>query len=75
MRTVSGIEIEKNQKGQDAFIRIDLKKYKKQLQPFLEEVGIADDAFEKEWKSSLTKDALVKKVNKHIKTLLVEIGK
>lgn len=69
MTPVSGIEIEKNDKGQDAFIRIDLKKYGKQLQPFLEEVGMADDVFEKEWSESLTKEAVINKVQKHIKTL------
>jgi len=51
---VSGIEIEKNKKGEDAFIRIDLKKYGKQLQPFLEEIGLIDDDFEKEWENGLT---------------------
>lgn len=53
---VSGIEIEKNKKGEDAFIRIDLKKYGKQLQPFLEEIGLIDDDFEKEWENGLTLD-------------------
>ena len=51
---VSGIEIEKNKKGEDAFIRIDLKKYGKQLQPFLEEIGLIDDDFDKEWENGLT---------------------
>jgi len=51
---VSGIEIEKNKKGEDAFIRIDLKKYGKQLQPFLEEIGLIDNDFEKEWENGLT---------------------
>lgn len=70
MTPIKGIEIEKNSKGQDAFIRIDLKKYKKQLLPFLQEVGIVvEDEFEKEWKNSLSKEELVKKVSKHIKHL------
>ncbi len=65
MTSVAGIEIEKNAKGQDAFIRIDLKKYKKQLQPFLQEVGIIDDAFEKEWEKSLTlEEAKAKSISK-----------
>jgi hypothetical protein len=51
---IIGIEIEKDQQGEDAFIRIDLKKYKKQLQPFLEEVGLIESDFEKEWEEGLT---------------------
>lgn len=69
MTTIAGIEIEKNAKGQDAFIRINLKKYKKQLQPFLQEVGLIEDEFEKEWKNSITGDELIKRVSKHIKSL------
>lgn len=53
---ITGIEIEKDQHGEDAFIRIDLRKYKKQLQPFLEEVGLVKSDFEKEWEEGLTLD-------------------
>ena len=66
---VSGIEIEKNKKGEDAFIRIDLKKYGKQLQPFLEEIGLIDDDFEKEWENAITREELSKRINKHISSL------
>ena len=66
---VSGIEIEKNKKGEDAFIRIDLKKYGKQLQPFLEEVGLIEDDFEKEWENAITREELSKRINKHISSL------
>lgn len=69
MTPVAGIEIEKNAKGQDAFIRIDLKKYKKQLQSFLQEVGVIEDDFEKEWRKGLTKEELIKQVTEHIKSL------
>ena len=53
MTPIVGIEIEKDAQGQDAFIRIDLNKYGKQLEPFLQELGINDD-FESEWENSLT---------------------
>ena len=53
MTPIVGIEIEKDAQGQDAFIRIDLNKYGKQLEPFLYELGINDD-FESEWENSLT---------------------
>lgn len=69
MTPVAGIEIEKNANGQDAFIRIDLKKYKKQLQSFLQEVGVIEDDFEKEWRKGLTKEELIKQVTEHIKSL------
>lgn len=54
MQKIKGIEIEKNSQGEDAFIRIDLQKFGKQLQPFLEEVGLLEDDFEKEWENALT---------------------
>lgn len=53
MTPIVGIEIEKDAQGKDAFIRIDLNKYVKQLEPFLQEIGLADD-FENEWEKSLT---------------------
>ncbi|MGB6084926.1 hypothetical protein [Moheibacter sp.] len=56
MQKIKGIEIEKNSQGEDAFIRIDLQKFGKQLQPFLEEVGLLEDDFEKEWETALTLD-------------------
>ncbi|NLN32678.1 MAG: hypothetical protein GX159_03670 [Flavobacteriaceae bacterium] len=56
MQKIKGIEIEKNSQGEDAFIRIDFQKFGKQLQPFLEEVGLLEDDFEKEWETALTLD-------------------
>lgn len=54
MKNVEGVEIEKNDKGEDAFIRIDLNRYGEQLRPFLEEIGALEFDFEKEWENSLT---------------------
>jgi hypothetical protein len=53
MTSIVGIEIEKDAQGQDAFIRIDLNKYRKQLEPFLQEIGLADE-LENEREKSLT---------------------
>jgi hypothetical protein len=66
---IIGIEIEKDQQGEDAFIRIDLKKYKKQLQPFLEEIGLMESDFEKEWEDAIDKEELIIRVNTHINSL------
>lgn len=54
MQAIDGIEIEKNVDGQDAFIRIDLSRYSKQLRPFLEEIGVLAEDFEEEWENGLT---------------------
>ncbi|MFN8236941.1 MAG: hypothetical protein U0T77_02125 [Chitinophagales bacterium] len=71
MANIAGIQIEKNSKGQNTHIRINLKKYGKQLEPFLQQIGVlpSGDEFEKEWNNSLSKDDLIKKVRKHIDTL------
>lgn len=69
MQKIKGIEIEKNSQGEDAFIRIDLQKFSKQLQPFLEEVGLLEDDFEKEWETAITREALSKRINQHISSL------
>lgn len=64
---ITGIEIEKDQQGEDAFIRIDLKKYKDQLKPFLEEVGWIEFDFEKEWEEGIDKEELIRRVDAHLK--------
>lgn len=55
MTSIKGIEIEKDEQGVDAFIRIDLNQYGKQLEPFLLEVGVLDE-FDSEWKKGLSLD-------------------
>jgi hypothetical protein len=68
MTPIVGIEIEKDAQGQDAYIRIDLNKYGKQLESFLQEVGLNDD-FENEWEKSLSKKELINDVTEYIKGL------
>lgn len=69
MQKIKGIEIEKNSQGEDAFIRIDLQKFGKQLQPFLEEVGLLEDDFEKEWENALTLDEAKEKSTEKLRAL------
>lgn len=69
MQKIKGIEIEKNSQGEDAFIRIDLQKFGKQLQPFLEEVGLLEDDFEKEWENALTLDEAKEKSIEKLRAL------
>lgn len=69
MQKIKGIEIEKNSQGEDAFIRIDLQKFGKQLQPFLEEVGLLEDDFEKEWETALTLDEAKEKSIEKVRSL------
>ena len=69
MQKIKGIEIEKNSQGEDAFIRIDLQKFGKQLQPFLEEVGLLEDDFEKEWETALTLDEAKEKSIEKLRAL------
>lgn len=54
MESIVGVEIEKNAEGQDAFVRIDLNKYGKEIRPFLEEIGVIEETFEEKWKRGLT---------------------
>ena len=59
MAAISGIQFEKNAKGENTYVRINLKKYGEKLEPFLHEIGIStisktEDDFEKEWKNGLT---------------------
>lgn len=74
MATISGIQFEKNAKGQNTYVRINLKKYGEKLEPFLNEIGISttskpEDDFEKEWKTGITGKELLNSVQKHIEQL------
>lgn len=71
MAQISGIQYEKNTKGENTHIRINLKKFGNQLKPFLEQIGVVktDDEFDKEWEEAITGDELVKRVHKHLESL------
>lgn len=69
MEIKEGITIEKDQNGEDAFVRIDLKKYGHLIKPFLDEIQQDDFDFEKEWERSISKEELAFRINKHIDSL------
>lgn len=74
MAAISGIQFEKNAKGDNTYVRINLKKYGEKLEPFLHKIGIStisktEDDFEKEWKNGLTGKELLNKVKNHIEKL------
>jgi hypothetical protein len=56
MAQISGIQFEKNTKGENTYVRINLKKFGDQLQPFLEQIGIKkeEDEFDNEWKDAIS---------------------
>ena len=55
MTQVAGIRFETDSKGVKRYIRIDLKKYSKEIRPFLQKLNIeSDEQFEHDWERSLT---------------------
>ena len=55
MGYVTGIRFEKDNQGVKRYIRIDLKKYGKEIEPFLKKLNIGpDEQFEHDWEQSLT---------------------
>lgn len=68
MARVAGIKFEKNEKGVNRFVRIDFKKYGKEIHPFLENIGAVEpDEFEKQWANAITPDELKKEVSEMLK--------
>lgn len=57
MEQVAGISFEIDSKGVKRFVRIDLSKYGKEIEPFLKKINIENDQqFENDWNNSLTPD-------------------
>lgn len=55
MAHLEGIRFENDDQGVKRFIRIDLKKYGKEIEPFLKKLNIeSDEHFERDWEQSLT---------------------
>ena len=55
MAHLAGIRFEKDNQGVKRYIRIDLKKYGKDIEPFLQKLNIeSDEQFEHDWEQSLT---------------------
>lgn len=70
MARVAGIKFEKDTKGENRFVRIDLKKHGKEINPFLENIGAVEtDDFEQLWANAITGEELCQKVNEHLLSL------
>ena len=59
MSEVSGIELEKDEAGNNSYVRIDLKKYGDMINPILQRLGVnlSDsnlDEFERDWNKGLS---------------------
>ncbi len=68
MAKVTGIEFEKDNRGVKRYVRIDLKKHGKEIEPFLKKLAINNDfQFENEWSNSLTTEQFRKKMHSRIK--------
>jgi hypothetical protein len=57
MPRIAGIQFEKDSKGNNRYIRIDLKKHRKGLEPFLKTIGIEKDDFDMDWERGVTTEA------------------
>ena len=67
MAQVTGIQFERDSRGVKRYIRIDLKKYSKEIEPFLKKLNLNDDLpFENEWSNSLTTEQFRKKMHSRI---------
>jgi hypothetical protein len=68
MAQVAGISFEADSKGVKRYIRIDLKKYGKEIEPFLQKFKIEnDEQFENDWDQSLTPDQFKNQMHSRIK--------
>lgn len=68
MGHVTGIRFEKDNHGVKRYIRIDLKKYGKEIEPFLKKLNIEpDEQFEHDCEQSLTPDQFKSHVHLRIK--------
>ena len=68
MAHLAGIRFEKDNQGVKRYIRIDLKKYGKEIEPFLKKLKIEpDEHFENDWEQSLTPDQFKNQMHLRIK--------
>jgi len=75
MARVAGIQIEKDNKGRVAYVRINIKKHPEFI-PQLEQLGaISEDEFEKMWSKGISVDQLRESVYKHIDELFDKNGR
>ena len=68
MKHTEGIRFENDDQGVKRSIRIDLKKYGKEIEPFLKKLNIEpDELFEQDWEQSLTPDQFKSQMHLRIK--------
>jgi hypothetical protein len=68
MAQAAGISFETDSKGVKRFVRIDLNKYGKEIEPFLQKYHIDnDEQFEKDWDHSLTPDQFKDQIHSRMK--------
>jgi hypothetical protein len=67
MAQVAGIQFERDSKGVKRYVRIDLKKHGKEIEPFLKKLNINNDLqFEEEWLNSLSSEQFRKEMHTRI---------
>jgi hypothetical protein len=71
MKNTLGIQFNNDASGKAKSVTIDLKKYGKDLHPFLEKIGAFsdDDQFEKKWSEGISGEQLIERVHNHINEL------
>lgn len=71
MATIQGIQFENDADGKPIAIKIDLKKYGEQLEPFLKQIGVVGikDDFDTEWKNAISSEEFLKRSIDSIKKL------
>jgi hypothetical protein len=66
MNTIPGITIERDDLGNERFIRIDLDKYAQLLRPFMITTGLIEEKPE-DWDDALTSNEFLSEVKKMMK--------
>ena len=71
MATIKGIQFENDANGKPIAIKIDLKKYGEQLEPFLQQIGVVSEHnnFDSDWENSITSEEFLKRSIDSIKKL------
>jgi len=55
MPQVEGIKFERDNQGNNRYVRIDLRKYGKEIEPFLQKLNLSNnEQFEHDWEQSLS---------------------
>ena len=66
MAQVAGIQIEKDDMGNNTFVRINLKKYGDIINPILFQLGVIEESFEQQCAKGITVDEARKEMHNYI---------